>query len=161
MKPKLFECFISHIRSDGKNIEVWAQTDAISASRVESSLESIHKQLSDLFAIRHQHAVQPQVGNYFVTQYVFHCLTFYLYFLIEFIFFFNSMKNDLHFYRVVVTHFEPNSDKALVSFIDFGNEEYIPINNLIVCESVFSEKPLAYKYLLADIKPKDKSKEIF
>jgi tRNA-binding EMAP/Myf-like protein len=72
------------------------------------------------------------------------------------------MRNDLHFYRVVVTHFEPNSDKALVSFIDFGNEEYVPINNLIVCESVFSEKPLAYKYLLADIKPKgNKSKEIF
>ncbi len=78
MKPKLFECFISHIRSDGKNIEVWAQTNAINASRVESSLDSIHKHLSDLFAIRSQNAVQPQVGNYFVTQYVFYCLTLYL-----------------------------------------------------------------------------------
>ncbi len=80
MKPKLFECFVSHIRSDGKNIEVWAQTDAINASRVESSLDSVHKQLSDLFAIRQQNPVQPQVGKYFVTQYVFYCLTLCLYF---------------------------------------------------------------------------------
>ena len=64
------------------------------------------------------------------------------------------MKNDLHFHRVIVTHVNHELGSALVLFIDFGSEEWVPFNHLVELNSLFEIPPLAEKYFLADIKPK-------
>lgn len=65
------------------------------------------------------------------------------------------MKGDLHFHRAIVTHVNPIDGMALVLFIDFGNEEWKPFNHLVQMESLFQIEPLAQKYFLADIRPKN------
>ena len=73
-KPKFLRCLVTHVSATQTRVEVWCQTDVQNASRLESALDMNHIRLSDSFAISSQKLCPPstpQVGQNFLTQYVF------------------------------------------------------------------------------------------
>ena len=72
-----------------------------------------------------------------------------------------SDKSRYDFYRVLVKAIVPELNQALVSFIDFGYEESVAIDCLFVFTPMFVDcLPLAQRFVLSDIRPKDEEKGI-